>query len=205
MIAPANGDPAATPSVRAVACRPIASPLTAPGARLLASSTVEERDGAQSRPEGMSARHSHHQPPPTRPSGTVVMHSPAASHSGDTPRLSPPYTKPPIIEHRHHRPMTAPVQLNAPLSVSVATIASSVAVSTKGTAKVAHNNTIIPGSHLRRGTLVCPAASSSVDRVGGFSLNRTAPAAVSPHATRAIIRPLPKAVTPTDATAGPTM
>ena len=73
--------------------------------------------------------------------------------SGENPRGSAPYTKPPTSEARAMSPMTMPVHRVAESALRTATTLSSAAVRTKVAASVTPSSAMSAGvSHCRRGT-----------------------------------------------------
>ncbi len=130
MTTPAMGAEAAPPISRAVPWKPIASPLASLGTHRVSTSTVADRDGAQSSPAGSSARISQCHPPPTSATGTVARPIAAIRVRGDRPLDRPPYTKPPMSEKTHQMATASPTHAVWLAWFMVATRDSSVAVST---------------------------------------------------------------------------
>lgn len=97
MTAPANGAPAAAPTVKAELSRPFASPRAAAGTIRIRLSLAAVMLGAQSSPLGSSARMIQGQPG-VSPTGMVRAAMAATRTSADTGRRTAPKTRPPVRE-----------------------------------------------------------------------------------------------------------
>lgn len=145
---PHSGAPSALPTVDIVPLHPMTSPRRSSGTSRTSVALIAESAGAHGRPATNTATASHHGAG-ANAAGTVASASARTSSSGDGVPVRAPWTSPPTTDPAAHSAIIQPTSPARPRSVSAATRATSVPISTNDAPTAARSTTSNRGCSTR--------------------------------------------------------